>query len=229
LHTSLTSEAAELAIEQGEDAIGALSHWGAADLATYGDELVMRASSDADAIARATEIVNQVQSIEDLNSPEVASALQAIASDSTMTIGQSEHFVIGKYIDGLKDGYANEALVNGGEFYFTNPEVSRVIQSIQDNNLRKTVFDQINQYAVQPAMGIDMPFKLTTNGMEAEAIPSMKKAIAYLQKGELDQAFKLVKNQQGDFPAVYKEVMELFNTGYHYQYDEIEKAFIFTK
>jgi hypothetical protein len=189
----------------------------------------MRASSDADAIARATKIVSQVQSIEDLNNPEVASALQAIASDSTMTIGQSEHFVIGKYIEGLKDGYANEALVNGGEFYFTNPEVSRIIQSIQDNNLQKTVFDQINQYAVQPAIGIDMPFKLTIKGLKTREFEDMKKAISLLQKGELDKAFDLVKNEQGDIPAVYKEVMELFNTGYHYQYDEIEKAFIFTK
>jgi hypothetical protein len=215
LHASLTSEAAELAIEQGEDAIGALSHWGAADLATYGDELVMRASSDADAIARATKIVSQVQSIEDLNNPEVASSLQAIASDSTMTIGQSEHFVIGKWDNGLNGGYANEALVNGGKIYYTNPKVSELINSIDDKKLQAEIYKKINQFAIQPAIDKHLPFELTLSGMPTNKIEIITSAIEQIATGNIDNAKVILQKGGVDYSSLFEELEILNANGYN--------------
>ena len=148
----------------------------------------MRASFDADAIARATKIVSQVQSIEDLNNPEVASSLQAIASDSAMTIGQSEHFVIGKWDNGLNGGYANEALVNGVKIYYTNPKVSELINSIDDKKLQAEIYKKINQFAIQPAIDKHLPFELTLSGMPTNKIEIITSAIEQIATGNIDNA-----------------------------------------
>jgi len=212
---NLKPEVAELAIEQGGSAIKALSYWGAADLATYGDELVMRASSDADAIARATKIVNQVQSIEDLNKPEVASALRAIASDSTMTIGQGDHFVIGKWDNGLNGGYANEALVNGGKIYYTNPKVSELINSIDDKKLQDEIYKKINQFAIQPAIDEHLPFELTLSGMPTNKIEIITSAIEQIATGNIDNAKIILQKGGVDYSSVFEELEILNANGYN--------------
>jgi hypothetical protein len=120
-------------------------------------------------------------------------------------------------------------LINGGTIYYTNTGVSDIIESIQDDSLRNAIYEKINGLAIQPAIDEGIPFELTLSGVEKEDVTKIEDAIIFLKDGDKEKALDLVKNQKGDFPAMFKEVEELLEAGYDFQLDIEKSIYTFSK
>jgi hypothetical protein len=112
----LSDDALEKALQQGPDAIKALSYWDEDNLIKYGDELVSRAVQDAKALKAASELAK----MKNIDSPEARELIEIIAENSI--VGEGDRLILGKWIEGsLDEGFIGKARSENALFYGTNP------------------------------------------------------------------------------------------------------------
>lgn len=200
-------------------AIDALSYWSDRQLKDFGDDLVLRSVQDAQAIQLTSQVVDKINSLSDLDDPQVLANLKAIADNSVMSVGSNNRVVIGLWKDDLHGGYAREGLTGGGTIYYTNPEVSKIINGINDEELRNTIYTKLNELALEPYIDNKMLFQLTFSGFSTDETIAAKKAISEIAKGNIDIAKVTLENADVKYSSMFKEVERLVGSGYSYYVD----------
>ncbi len=212
----------EYVIEQGPDAVKAFSHWPEHLLREHGEELALRASSDAVAL----EAAEKLAKLGELNSPEARELIETIAYYSVQ--GNGNRLVLGKWIEGsLDEGFMGVARADGSLFYGTNPGLSEIFKGINKPG-GPDPFWEVNEQVLQIAVDFGWDVDYSLSGIDPENTDDEIEAIYALVSGATeDEVKELLPDKK--FPFRFKELQFLIEHGYKLEFDDAAKIFHWLK
>ncbi|MCI0551447.1 MAG: hypothetical protein L0287_10855, partial [Anaerolineae bacterium] len=148
---NISPEALNTAMDQGPDAVKALSYWRDAFLNNkmIGEELAERAGKDAIALGKLDELTRLTPSqLANLDQDPGKSLIREISSLSVQNEGS--FFVLGRYIDelGLEGGYAKKARELGAKYYYPHESVWNILGKLSPSQ-QQVVWDAIDAQAIR--------------------------------------------------------------------------------
>jgi hypothetical protein len=219
---SLDETSLDHAIQQGPDAVEALSLWSEKDLQEHGATLALRAKKDAQVLADVKKLVASGPIDPKNLTDEQKALIDAIAANSTQN-ADSTHVVLGKWVD-LANGFVERAQEAGAVHYNPHSEMWNMLGSLEN---RDEVAWLINQQVVQTAIDKGLPVEYTLNGVPTDTIENEDAAIQAVFSGKLDE--EIIKKLKSDYmPIRMKELKELNDAGYKFSFDEARNSYIMT-
>jgi len=176
----LDADVLDYVIQQGPDAVAALSRWSADDLSEYGAELALRAKKDAEVLADVKKLID-LGSIDPKHLTQEQQALiNAIAANSTQYADEGQ-VVLGKWVD-IGSGFVEVAQDTGSVHYNPHPDMWNLLEGLGKEN-RNDVAWLINQQVIQTGIDKGLPFEYTLNGLPPDKIELEQYAIDKIWEG----------------------------------------------
>jgi len=221
---TLDEDVLDYAIQQGPDAMEALSLWKADDLEIHGAELALRAKKDAEVLSDVKKLIALGPiNPEDLTD-EQRILIDAIAANSTQYADEGQ-VVLGKWVD-ISNGFVETAKDTGSVHYNPHPEMWNLLGGLGEENQGEVAW-LINQKVVQTGINKKLPFEYTLNGVPGDILENEQKAIRAIFSGKTDEEILLALNSRV-MPIRIKELKELQQAGYEFVFDKVNKSYIFT-
>ena len=221
---SLDDDVLDYALEQGPDAVDALSRWSPKDLRLYGPQLALRAQKDADALA-AVKKLKSLGPIDPKNlTKEQKALIDTIAANSTQYAEEGQ-VVLGKWVD-FGSGFVESAQNTGSIHYNPHPDMWNMLGGLGKENQEEVAW-LINKQVVQTGIGKGKPFEYTLNGIPTKNIIDEGNAVEAIFAGATDSEIIDIL-QAKSMPIRMKELKELKQAGYQYVFDEATNSYILT-
>ncbi len=118
---TLDDDVLDYTMQQGDDAVEALSHWSTSDLATHGAELALRSKKDAQVLSDVKKLIALGPIDPKHLTDEQSVLINAIAANSTQYAGEGQ-VVLGKWID-ISNGFVERATDTGSVHYNPHPDM----------------------------------------------------------------------------------------------------------
>jgi hypothetical protein len=222
---TLDPDVLDYAIQQGPDAVNALSRWDEHDLQEHGPKLALRAKKDAQALAAVEKLVSSGPIDPDNLTSEQQALIKEIAEYSTQ-YPDGLQIVLGKWVDN-GNGFVEYAQDTGSAHYNPHTEMWNMLGSLGEENQAKVAW-LINREVVKTGVDKGMAFEYSLSGVPAEDIDNEHAAIEAVFSGKSNEeiASKLEKRE---IPIRMKELQELQKAGYGLTFDELTDSYILIK
>ena len=230
LLNTLDDDVLDYVINQGPDAVEALSHWSEDELLKYGPELALRAKKDADVLRDINKLI-KLGPIDSVHlTKEQQELIDAIAANSTQYFDEGQ-VVLGKWVD-YGNGFADYARDTGSVHYNPHPDMWNLLGNLGEEN-REEVAWLINKQVIQTGIDKGLPFEYTLDGISSDKLELEQQAIETIWEGatNIEMIYTNVMDSTGlDYvPIRVKELVELYNAGYTYSFDIVTNSYILAK
>jgi hypothetical protein len=222
LLTTLDDDVVDYAIQQGPDAVDALSRWSAKDLLEFGPELALRAQKDADVLRD----INKLMDLGPIDpahlTREQQNLIKEIAANSTQYTDEGQ-IVLGKWVD-YGNGFTEVARETGSAHYNPHPDMWNLLEKLGDGNREEAAW-LVNKQVIQTGIDKGLPFEYTLDGVPSRDVLNEQNAIQLIFSGKTDEEIK--RALRLDYiPVRMKELQELQKADYMFVFDEISNSFI---
>jgi len=223
---TLDDDVLDYTLEQGPDAIQALSLWDEKLLADKSTaiQLSLRSGKDGKVLNDVNKLINSGPIDPAKLTKEQQDLINAIAESSTH-YEDSGQVVLGKWF-GFDDGYAGYANDTGSINYYPHPEMWGLLGELGKEN-RDEVAWLINKQAIQPMIDKGMPFEYTLN--DVPNVNNEKDLIESIWQGTITDAKIMDRLGLGYVPGRMKELQTLKAEGYQILFDDIENSYLLIK
>ncbi len=221
LLTTLDDDVLGYAIEQGPEAVSALSGWSNKELMEFGPELALRAKKDA----KVLEAIDNLISLGPIDPKHLTSEQQNLINtiaENSMQYADEGQIVLGKWVD-YGNGFTSYARETGSVHYNPHPDMWKLLGELGDG--RKDAAWLVNQRVIQTGIDKGLPFEYTLEGIPADNILKEQNAVQLIFSGATDSEIKQALRLDY-LPVRMKELQELKNVGYDFVFDEIANTFI---
>ncbi len=158
----LDDDVLDYVMQQGPDAVAALSRWSKADLLAHGPELALRAKKDAEVLASIKKLTS-LGPIDPKNlTKEQKALIEAIAANSTQYADNGQ-VVLGKWVDN-GSGFVQTAQNTGSVHYNPHPDMWTMLGRLGEAKQEEVAW-LINKQVVQKGIDKGLPFEYTLNGI----------------------------------------------------------------
>ncbi len=221
LLTNLDDDVLKYAIDDGPEAIAALSRWDEKELKEFGVELALRAHKDAEVL----KAIEDLKKIDDLESQEARDLIEKIAENSTH--GEGDQFMLGPWVS-HDSGYVDAARSTGSVYYESHPDVYNNLKKSFPNDYNQILWE-VNQVAIKKQIQKGTPFEYTLNG--ATKVKNEKDAIEAIWAGADDAEILRLLNdpKTTKVPGRMNELRELYNAHYQLTFDFSTNSYILIK
>lgn len=230
LLSNLEPDVLEYAIEQGPDALDALSRWKPKELEEFGMELAMRSKRDAQVMEDISKLISLGQLDPKKPTPEQKKLIQAIAENS-MQYTENGQIVLGKWVD-YGNGFTKVARETGSVHYNPHPDMWEMFGAFGDTNREEAAW-LVNQQVIQIGVNRNLPFEYTLEGIPNDKIELDESAIEIIWRSEenRDVIYTNIKDDLGIdvVPVRVRELVELYLAGYTYSLDALSNSYVFIK
>src|SRR5688500_1494058 len=213
---SLDDDVLDYALQQGPDAVAALSGWNEKDLIEHGVELALRAKKDAKVLADVKRLIASGPIDPKRLTQEQQTLINTITANSTQYADEGQ-VVLGKWVD-YGSGFVESAQNTGSLHYNPHPDMWNLLGDLSKQN-RSEVAWLINQQVVQTAIDKGLPFEYTLNGIPIENLTDEITAVELIFAGAADTEIMDIL-QSKSLPIRMKELQELQKAGYKLAFDE---------
>jgi hypothetical protein len=221
---ALDDDVLDYAMEQGPDAVEALSKWSPADLRLHGPELALRAKKDAEVLASIRKLTSTGPLEPKKLTAEQKALIDAIAANSTQYADNGQ-VVLGKWVD-INNGFVQTAQETGSIHYNPHPDMWNSLGNLGEAQ-REEVAWLINKQVVQSGIAKGKPFEYTLNGIPSDSFIKEGDAVEAIFAGATDA--EIMRVLRSDYlPIRMKELKELQKAGYQYVFDEATNSYILT-
>jgi hypothetical protein len=219
---TLDADVLDYAIQEGPDAVEALSLWSETDLREHGVELALRAKKDAQVIADVRKLI-ELQPIDPKNlTTEQRSLIKSIADNSTQ-YPDAGQIVLGKWVD-QGGGFVETAKNTGSTHYNPHSKMWDRLGALGVENQSEVAW-LINQQVVQTAIDKGLPIEYSLNGLGTKLTDNEHAAIDAIFSGKSDG--EIMEKLDSDYiPIRMKELQELKIAGYELSFDETTDSYI---
>ncbi len=226
LFTTIDKDMLDYAIEQGPDAVRALSKWDKTLLEEYGIELALRSGQDAKALQATKELITLGPIDPNNLTLRQQELINTIAENSVQQINKGQ-VVVGKWTT-FDTGFSGHALDSSSIHYSQHPDLWPMLEAFGDN--QGDVAWLINQKAIQSKIGESLPFEYTLKGIEPGKVDREMAAIEAIWNNAPDiEILDALALPNGDIPYRMKELRELYEAGYSYTFDEVYNSYVLVK
>jgi hypothetical protein len=225
LLTTLDEKSLDHAIQEGPDAVAALSGWSEKDLQQHGAELALRSKKDAEALTAVQELVDSGPIDPKNLTPQQKALIEKIAEYSTQNPDQARA-VLGKWVD-ISNGFVKRAQDTNSLHYNPHPDMWNKLESLGREKQEEVAW-LINQQVIQNGISKGLSFEYSLNGVPDDTIESEHDTIMAIFSGQSDEEIML--NQQRDYlPIRMKELRVLQQAGYSSAFDEALNSYMLKK
>jgi len=215
----------DYAVQQGPDAVSALSKWEPEELKEFGVELALRAEKDAKVIADVKKLVSLGPIDPAHLTKEQKDLIEAIAKRCTQ-YPDGKQVMLGNWA-GLGDGYAAAASETGSVSYVAHPDLWPMLGK-NGAEQQEQIAWLVNQQVMQPKIEQGLPFEYTLKGVGLDDLDNEKKAIEAVWNGASDAEIMSTLGKKY-IPGRIKELRELYRAGYEFSEDTVANSYIFVK
>ncbi|GAB4505837.1 MAG: hypothetical protein Fur0043_28370 [Anaerolineales bacterium] len=127
---------------------------------------------------------------------------------------------------GLDDGYVAYAREKGAAYFLPHPEVWNTLKSAFGDQAEETAW-LVNQRALRPYIERGAPFEYTLRGVENLKVE--EKVIELIWEGKTPDEIVAAVEGVKRFSTRHRELVELYQAGYRYTFDEMANAYILVK
>jgi hypothetical protein len=224
LLTTLDDDVLDYAINQGPDAVAALSRWSEKDLLEFGPELALRAKKDAKVLQDIKKLVSMGPIDPKHLTLEQKDLLNKIAKNS-MQYNDEGQIVLGKWVD-YGNGFTSYARETGSVHYNPHPDMWNLLGDLGD--IREETAWLVNKQVIQTGIDTGLPFEYTLSGIKPENLVNETNAIeaiwANATDGEIMDVLRL------DYvPIRMQELKVLRDSGYQLSFDSIADSYVLIK
>ena len=219
---TLDDDVIDYVIEQGPEAIDALSKWSGKELREHGPELALRATKDADVLRDVKKLVSAGPIDPAHLTNEQKDLIRAIAKNSTQYADNGQT-VLGKWVD-YGNGFSDYARRTGSAHYNPHPDMWNLLGELGEQN-RDNVAWLVNEQVLQTGISKSLPFEYSLNGISKQARINEITAIQKLFSGATD--IQIMKALGTDYvPVRFKELQMMREAGYEFLFDKANKSYI---
>jgi hypothetical protein len=209
-------------MQQGDDAVAALSRWSKEELQTHGPELAQRAKKDAEVLADIKKLTLSGPIDPDKLTDEQKVLVEKIAANSTQ-YPDGWQVVLGKWVD-LNGGFVQRAQETESVHYNPHPDMWTMLGRLGDAKQEEVAW-LINKQVVQNGVDKGLRFEYTLNGIPSKNILGEGNAVEAIFAGATDAEIMDIL-QVKSMPIRMKELKELHNAGYKYTFDDQTNSYI---
>jgi hypothetical protein len=223
LLTTLDDDVLDYAINQGPDAVTALSRWEEKDLKEYGLELALRAKKDA----KVLQDIRKLISLGPIDPKRLTSEQQQLINsiaEYSMQYSDEGQIVLGKWVD-YGNGFTKIARETGSAHYNPHPDMWNLFGELGD--LREETAWLVNKQVIQSGIARGVPFEYTLEGIPSDDVFVESQAVQMIFSGASDSEIKAALGTNR-LAIRWQELKELQNAGYEFVFDEINNSFIFS-
>jgi hypothetical protein len=219
---TLDNDVIDYVIQQGHDAVEALSYWKEKDLREHGVELALRAKKDAKVLADVKSLI-ELGPIDLKNLTEKQNALiKSIAANSTQ-YADAGQVVLGKWVD-QSSGFVEHAQDTGSIYYNPHSAMWDMLGVLGKQNQEQVAW-LINQQVVQTAVDKGLPIEYTLNGIPDDNMNNERAAVRAIFSGKTDA--EIMQSLRRDYmPIRMRELQELQKAGYKITFDEVNNSYV---
>jgi len=219
---ALDADVLDHALEQGPEAVEALSRWNEDDLREFGVELALRAKKDAEVLANVKKLI-ALHPIDPKHLTDAQQALiNAIAENSTQYADEGQ-VVLGKWVD-YGSGFVETAQDTGSVHYNPHPDMWNLLGDLGEEYQAEVAW-LINKQVVGTGIDKGLPFEYTLNGIPATIIDNEHDAVQAIFSGQADAEIMRIL-ESNYIPIRMKELQELQKAGYELAFDEAANSYI---
>jgi Big-like domain-containing protein len=222
---TLDDDVLDYALDQGPDAVAALSRWTEKDLEEHGLELALRAEKDAKVLADVQKLVSLGKMDPQHLTAEQLELINQIAANSTQYSDEGQ-VVLGKWVD-IGDGFIQTAKDTGSVYYSPHPDMWNILGELGSEN-QSDVAWLVNQQVIQTGINNGLPFEYTLNGISEDFIDNENAAVQAIFSGKTDEEIKKILGSSY-LPARMKELQELQDAGYQFTFDSLNNSYVLIK
>jgi hypothetical protein len=229
LLTSLDGDVLDYAVQQGPDAIWALSLWDDDLLKdkSMAPRLALRSGQDALVLNDVIKLITSGPVDPAKLTKEQQELLNAIARNSTQYPDELQ-VVVGKWIN-ARSGFLEIAQSTGSVHYGPHPEVWNLLGALGTENQSEVAW-LINQRVILTGVNKKLPFEYTLNGVDPEKVDNEIAMVEAIWKGANDnELLEIFDPTAKKLPVRAQEIKELYKAGYELSFDTITNSFIFIK
>ena len=218
---ALDDDVLDYAIQQGPEAVAALSKWSRSELEKYGPELALRAKKDAIVLQDINKLIDMGPIDPRYLTREQQVLINSIAANSTQ-YGDEGQIVLGKWVD-YGNGFTEYARDTGSAHYNPHPDMWNLLGALSDS--REETAWLVNKQVIQ--MGIDngLPFEYTLEGVSIDDIFKEQSAVQMIFSGASDAEIKSTL-RVNKLAIRWLELKELQKAGYEFVFDETTASFV---
>jgi len=218
---TLDDDVLDYAMEQGPDAVAALSRWSSDELSEHGAELALRAEKDAKVLSDVKKLLASGPINPKHLTQEQQDLINAIAKNSTQ-YKDGAQIVLGKWTD-LSSGFAGHANDTGSISYQPHPDMYNLLGQLGEN--RDEVAWLVNKQVIQKGIDKGLPFEYTLNGIPAKDIAIEHDAVQAALTGANE--IEIMQILGFDYmPIRMKELQEMQKAGYEFSFDNLTNSYI---
>jgi hypothetical protein len=218
----LDDDVLDYVMQQGDDAVEALSRWSKEDLLAHGPALALRAKKDAEVLASIKKLTSSGPVDPKKLTKEQQALIEAIATNSTQYADNGQ-VVLGKWVDN-SSGFVQTAQSTGSVHYNPHPDMWTMLGRLGEENQEEMAW-LINKQVVQNGIDKGLPFEYTLNGVPSDSLIREGDAVEAIFSGASDVEIKDIL-QAESMPVRMREIKELKKAGYQYVFDETTNSYI---
>ena len=221
---TLDEDVLDYAIQQGPDAVEALSKWSEQELNEHGAELALRAKRDAEVISDLKLLVKSRSFDPAKLTKEQQELIRAIARNSRQ-YPEGGQVVVGKWID-IDSGFVKYADDTGSVNYNPHPEVWKLLSTLGKEKCDEVGW-LINKEAIQPMIDEGMPFEYTLNDVPNVSVE--QNLIEDMWQNNISDSDIMRQLKLDYMPGRIKELQTLQAAGYQLSFDELNNSYLLIK
>ena len=218
----LDDDVLDYVMQQGDDAVAALSRWSKQELQAHGPELALRAKKDAEVLASIKKLTSSGPIDPKNLTKEQKVLIDAIAANSTQYADNGQ-VVLGKWVN-LDNGFVQTAQDTGSVHYNPHPDMWTMLGKLGDESQEEVAW-LINKQVVQNGIAKGLPFEYTLNGVPDEIIDNEHEAIEAIFSGKSDNEIKKILKSK-NMPIRMRELKELQKAGYELSFDDVQNSYV---
>jgi hypothetical protein len=230
LLNNLDPDVLDYAMEQGPDALSALSRWKPAELEEFGIELALRSKKDAQVLEDISKLISLGPLDPKKPTSEQMELIRSIAENS-MQYSENGQVVLGKWID-YGNGFTQVARETGSVHYSPHPDMWEMFDAFGNTNREEAAW-LVNQQVIQKGVEKGLPFEYTLEGLPYDKVELDESAIEKIWEGgeNTDEIYANIKYALGvdKIPVRLRELVELYSAGYTYSFDATTNSYTFIK
>ena len=254
LFKNLDDDVIEYVIEQGPEAVDALSKWSKEELLEHGPELALRATKDAEALTATSKLVELLKTMDPRRADLLLNVMSSqgekgfvntiktqfgkilvgndnfdVAKDLIDTIAENsiQYADGGQLVLGKWVDYGNGFTLmsrNTGSMHY-NPHPEIWNTLGELGKNRDAAAWLVNKQAVQTGIAKGLPIEFTLEGVPLKEIETEKRAVELIFSGATDS--EIMADLEVEKIAIrWQELRELKNAGYEFAIDEINNSFV---
>jgi len=221
LLTTLDDDVLNYAIDQGPDAVAALSGWSKTDLLEFGPELALRAKNDARVLQDIRKLVD-LRPIDLKNLTDEQQGLINSIAEYSIQYNNEGQIVLGKWVD-YGNGFTRYARETGSIHYNPHPNMWKLLGDLGDK--REETAWLVNKQVIQTGIDKGLPFEYTLEGVPSDDVFKEKNLVQLIFSGASDAEIKSTAGVN-KLAIRWQELKELQKAGYEFVFDEINNSFV---